>query len=319
MPGISNSSRGRAAFTLVELLVVIAIIGILIALLLPAVQAAREAARRSQCQNHVKQITLGAHTFHDGFQKFPPQFGWFGSEQSGSFGTLFYHLLPYLEMEAIYDKGLIKTTNSQSYPCSHERQAGTHDVRQGLGGEHVPPYICPSDTTQPYVKPNWGWGGASYAGNFQVFATGEKPVITNCCNMDSIAKWEGEARMRDISDGTSHTIIIAEKYANCNSTGPYPTGQADGGTMWARWDWTDYWQPTFAAWVTGPTSMFQDVPYPHTHGGECNPRLAQTPHAGVMNVGMADGSVRSLSAELSGDVWWTLCTPDEGDIPGEEY
>ncbi|MCX7424783.1 MAG: DUF1559 domain-containing protein [Planctomycetia bacterium] len=318
MPRIADRLGRRSGFTLVELLVVIAIIGILIALLLPAVQAAREAARRVQCQNHIKQIALGAHTFHNSFQKMPPQFGWTGSSTAGGFGTLLYHLLPYVEEQAIYDKAGIAVTDSQTYPCSYQRLAGTHDTRQSLGGEHVSTYICPTDNSQPYVRPNWGWGGSSYAGNYQVFATPVAPVITNCCDMTNIAKWQGESRLgADIPDGSSNTIILAEKYGNCNSTGPYPTGQADGGNMWARWDWTDYWQPTFAAWITGVSSMFQDAPRPYTYGGRCNPRLAQSSHPGAMNAGLADGSVRSLSATLTVAVWWALCTPAGGDLPGE--
>ncbi len=117
-----------------------------------------------------------------------------------------------------------------------------------------------------------------------------------------------------IGDGLSNTIFFAEKYANCNSTGPYPEGRADGGTMWARWDWTDYWQPTFAAFVKGPSSMFQSAPWPHEHGGPCNPRVAQSSHPGVMNVGMGDGSVRALAEGMDGAAWWALCTANGGDV-----
>jgi len=102
-------SRRPAGFTLVELLVVIAIIGILVALLLPAVQAAREAARRTQCNNNLKQIALAAHNFHDVYQKMPP--GYCGTSSYGGpsyantqwLGTLVF-LLPYIEQQAIYDR-----------------------------------------------------------------------------------------------------------------------------------------------------------------------------------------------------------------------
>jgi prepilin-type N-terminal cleavage/methylation domain-containing protein len=299
-----------SGFTLVELLVVIMIIGMLIALLLPAVQSARSAARRSQCQNNLKQIGLAAQNFHSAVGRMPPQFGWFGSSDSGSFGTLFFHLLPYVEQDALYQRARVESDIDQTYPCNYSQKAGTYDSRLRLGGEFIQVYVCPADGSQPYVKPNWGWGGSCYAANYQVFAAGPARVAHPCA-VTNLANWQGKAVLgRTIGDGTSNTIFFVEKYANCNSTGPYPTGQPDGGTMWARWDWTDYWQPTFAAFVLGPASMFQSAPWPHTRGGPCNPRVAQTPHHGVMNVGMGDGSVRSLSASLDGNTWWAMCTPD---------
>lgn len=321
MPTIRPLLRPRPlnwhrAFTLVELLVVIAIIGMLVALLLPAVQSARAAARRSQCQNNLKQIGLAAHSFQNALRRLPPQFGWFGSDSSGSFGTIFFHLLPYIEEDAVYQQARVETEIDQTYPCTYTQRAGTYDSRLSLGGENIQPYVCPADLTQPYVRPNWGWGGSCYAANYQVFATDPtRAGVTHVCHEANVRNWQGEADLgRTIGDGTSHTIFFAEKYANCNSTGPYPTGPADGGTMWARWDWTDYWQPTFAAFVQGPSSMFQTAPWPHTHGGPCNPRLAQTPHPSVMNVGMGDGSARSLSARLDGDTWWALCTANGDEV-----
>lgn len=313
------SVRRRRGFTLVELLVVIAIIGILVALLLPAVQSAREAARRSQCSNNAKQMTLALHNFHDARKRFPPQFGWLGTPQKGSLGTTFFHILPYIELGNLYEQSRVTTTGSVTIPsqCSYTATAGTHDSRMRLGGEELPPFICPSDISQEYVRLNWGWGGSCYATNFQVFgnATSITSVQhTTCGPASAIDPWQGDFRFADLRDGTAQTILLIEKYANCNSTGVYP-GQPDGGTMWARWDGLDYWQPAFAAFITGPASVFQDNPQPHTRispatPGPCNPRVGQSPHAGgAMNVGFADGSVRTLAATIDADLWWKLCTP----------
>jgi prepilin-type N-terminal cleavage/methylation domain-containing protein/prepilin-type processing-associated H-X9-DG protein len=306
----------RPAFTLVELLVVIAIIGILIALLLPAVQAAREAARRGQCANNLKQLGLASHNFHDSRLKFPPQFGWSGLTDSSSFGTVLFHLLPYVEQGNLYEKGAIATTTSGSYPCSFPLTSGTHDVRV-MGGEIIPAFGCPSDSSQGSVLSNWGWGGSSYAGNYQVFgdATQGVPGVTNCCDAANVAKWQGRNRFAELLDGTSNTVIFAEKYAQCNA-GPPPASYV-GGNMWARWDWTDYWQPTFAAFSTGPTSKFQVTPLPYTFGGPCNALVAQGAHPGAMNVCLGDGSVRGLSGSMNADVWWALCTPRGGEVMGE--
>jgi prepilin-type N-terminal cleavage/methylation domain-containing protein/prepilin-type processing-associated H-X9-DG protein len=315
-------SRG---FTLVELLVVITIIGILIALLLPAVQTAREAARKMQCSNNLKQLGLAAHAFHDAKGRFPPQCGWFGPTTNGSFGTLFFHLLPFIEQGNMYEKSYIETTVSQTYPGpgSYQQLAGTHDSRYKLGAELITAFLCPDDDSQPYVVANWGWAGSCYASNFQVFGnpnqSGTLPEVApmgSTTDPVALAKWQGQGGLDKITDGTSNTLLFAEKFANCNSSGPYP-GTWRGGVMWARWDGLDGFQPTFAAYVVGPESMFQDVPSPWTYGGECNPYVAQTPHSGSMNVCLADGSARSLSSSLNSTTWWGLCTPAGGETSSD--
>jgi prepilin-type N-terminal cleavage/methylation domain-containing protein len=332
-----TAPRPKLAFTLVELLVVVAIIGMLVALLLPAVQAARETARRSQCSNNLKQIGLAAHIAHNSMKQFPPQYGWFGSTSTGSYGTLFFHLLPYIEQTGPYEKSYVKTPSSVTVyltSCTLQLTPGTHHTAMpGVFGPVISAYVCPTDDSQPFATQNWlGWGAGCYAGNFRVFGnpkhnvfqtvSGRKeqdvekapqqPTYTTwACDSAALAKWQGTGGLDNITDGTSNTLLFAEKLANCNST---PTTLGYGGVMWARWDWMDPWQPTFAAWVVGSASMFQDRPFPWTYGGQCNQWLAQTSHPGIMNACLADGSVRTLSSKLNATTWWNLCTPVGNEV-----
>jgi prepilin-type N-terminal cleavage/methylation domain-containing protein/prepilin-type processing-associated H-X9-DG protein len=313
----------RPAFTLIELLVVIAIIGILIALLLPAVQKVREAAARAKCLNNMKQIALACHNFHDANGKFPPQFGYSNPQNnSGNFGTVFFHILPYVEQTGVWDRALIRLTDTKPpgipptwsiYPPNtpYYRQAGTHDSRHTVGGETIAVFVCPSDPTNPPNDP-WGWGRGSYASNYQVFGR-SAPVSVTCFdwyNSKNLPPWQGEARLgSSFSDGTSQTVLLAEKFASCNSD--YPN--ARGGNMWARWDCADYWQPTFAAWITGPATKFQVRPLP-ANTSACNHKVPQTGHPAAMNTAFVDGSVRGVGDSISGTVWWALCTPAGGEV-----
>src|SRR5688500_7158074 len=120
-------SQKRPAFTLVELLVVIAIIGILISLLLPAVQAAREAGRRMQCSNNLKQIALAVHGYHDTYTRLPP--AWTRPTLAGE--SAFAHILPYLEQTSAF--GLYDFTKGNSDPANLQVVA-----------QKIPGFLCPS-------------------------------------------------------------------------------------------------------------------------------------------------------------------------------
>lgn len=299
------TQRRRAGFTLVELLVVIAIIGILVALLLPAVQSAREAGRRSQCSNNLKQLGLALHNFHDIRKKFPPQFGWTNSAtNTGEFGTIIYHILPFIEQQNLYNKGYIAAAGTGGYPCSYPLVANSYDSREKVGGEEFPAVVCPTDDSAPSSKGSWGWGASSYGSNFQVFGRkGQTPDVENACG-GNLWKWQGNASMSSVTDGTSNTLFWAEKFAQCNPP--------SGGSMWARWDYTDAWQPTFAGFTQGTASMFQGRARPWT-GSNCVAQLSQAIHPNTMVSGLGDGSVRNLSASMDANVWWAMCTPATGE------
>jgi len=207
------------AFTLVELLVVIAIIGVLVALLLPAVQAAREAARRVSCFNNMKQIGLALHNYHDTHKKFP--MGWIGLEVSTNRphaeGTPGWgwgaYTLPFVEQGNLSD-GLIQVTQSILDP-----------VNQVARETVLPVFRCPSNTPgdKTFVLGQDGspttalttLAASSYVG---VYGTAELDTCKGVpigfqCRSDGLFYHLSSTRFADIVDGTSNTLAIGERSA----------------------------------------------------------------------------------------------------------
>lgn len=337
---VDKAGMKRSGFTLVELLVVIAIIGVLIGLLLPAVQAARESARRIACGNNLKQSGLAILTYESAKGVLPPQLGWSsGREGGGGFGTLFFHVLPHMEQGAVYDSTCVAPFGSSSRSVASSSGSGMyeeypnvydsrhHAGRSGKGVYQVvvSSYRCASDQSVFAVSSDFGWSGGSYASNFQVF--GKAPSVTvgiavNTSDRPTIEKWEGRTKLRTITDGCSRTISVVEKFGYCNARKGAGSGDnGRGGTMWARWDWPDMWQPVFAAdpSTTGTASMFQVNPQPYAYPGPCNPLLSQTPHAaGSIITAWLDGSVRGVAPAVDPIVWWASVTPRGGETTTAE-
>ena len=212
----------KRGFTLIELLVVIAIIAILIALLLPAVQQAREAARRSQCKNNLKQIGLAMHNYHDVFREFPPcyvvstnyngavdytaalntngeqVFGSYSSRPGWGWGA---YLLPYLDETALYNNAGI---GEGSHILDHRDEYRTVLAQ----------FMCPSDDGEPLdADTNWNRlaESAYYAAKSNYVVANDHEYKTQDQNATGCFWENSNCKIRDIIDGTSNTILVGER------------------------------------------------------------------------------------------------------------
>ena len=218
MNGISprTSPRPGRGFTLVELLVVIAVIGVLVALLLPGVQAAREAARRMQCASNLRQLGLAAHNFSDVYRHVPPAFIGDNSDSLNSWATWGALLLPYLEQASQFD----------AWDVHYQVASQPADAYQ----TQVKLYNCPSRPTPVLSVNDFASPGGSltdYAASFGVEAQytdsngamiPSLPTIVREANgRPRLEKWTGQIRWADIIDGTSNTTLLGEKHIRPNS------------------------------------------------------------------------------------------------------
>lgn len=228
--------RIRAAFTLVELLTVVAIIGVLIGLLLPAVQAAREAARRTSCTNNLKQLGLAVHGHHNALKFVPPGFQSYGrsgpSDYSwrDGFGVGWnVFLFPFMEQQAVFDGFVtaLKTKNA-SYVLYTPIAVG--DIRWDQGGNAVyktilTDVICPSDTL-PQLNPHAGksddnWPKSNYlgmAGNDALHSRWQDGGLEYDYEGSGMFFPNSQVRFRHVTDGLSNTLLFAEQSGNQSST-----------------------------------------------------------------------------------------------------
>jgi prepilin-type N-terminal cleavage/methylation domain-containing protein/prepilin-type processing-associated H-X9-DG protein len=306
MRRISGEGRSRAGFTLIELLVVIAIIGVLVALIMPAVQAAREAANRTKCQNNLKQLGLAAQEYHDSFSSFPA--GWYCmapvydennnliagdpncTAPSSPYQPYMWNGLTGLFLK-LEQTALWNEINFNLPPNDPSNQTS---VRRTIDG-----FVCPSNrkagTVATGVAAVPKAGPSDYRGNM---AAGMIPAVTTdcptltasnplCCVYDNGVMFQNSAvNMADITDGTSNTMLIGETIQ-----GTWP----DATSCCVR------------------TNIDRTINKPIAIGGKNYYTYWMSKHPGVVNFAKCDGSVSSVTSQINKLVLRKLRTRNGGE------
>jgi prepilin-type N-terminal cleavage/methylation domain-containing protein len=329
VPPREGAHRGRPGFTLIELLVVIAIMAVLLGLLVPAVQKVRESASRAQCGNNLRQLALAVHQYSDVNQERMPFLTDTtpGTPTGAYLESVFFAILPYVEQDNLY------RSFDPKVPTTYYLDSTTSP---GVASHPIALFECPSDSSnparqthvvtttvvpappKPFTSPFTGrYACTSYAANGLVFR-------------DNGARMPGT-----FADGTSCTILFAERYQGC----------ADSYTLWAYGAdgiscpsfgflpmpggfSTNQFAPDRPLRVNGsrlvygkvgldsmaPGTVTKPVPFQVApRVADCDPSIAQTAHVAGMLVTMADGSVRSVSGGVSQWTFWAACTPAGGE------
>jgi prepilin-type N-terminal cleavage/methylation domain-containing protein/prepilin-type processing-associated H-X9-DG protein len=326
----------RRAFTLIELLVVVSIIGLLIGLLLPAVQAARESARRMQCVNNLKQLALGAHNFETANGSFPP-----GTSGGPSLASTRVLLLPYLEQASLYNRFDLTTNVSDTL------------VNLTARSQDIAMFLCPSDPSTgrwvdpPLVEgdPPVGSGRSNYYGNLGIhaWAYNQSPnyAYTKDARHAGVFAYVSSTRLADIADGTSNTVMFAEvkrgafpnnneidiivvqpnlwgtgsPVTNANNLTPPAVCNKLPGYKQLTYTGLQYQRGTLLA------SLYTHTVAPNSKKRDCVsfPTLelahlaSRSYHSGGVNVALCDGSVRFVKDSLQLDVWKALGTRAGGE------
>jgi prepilin-type N-terminal cleavage/methylation domain-containing protein/prepilin-type processing-associated H-X9-DG protein len=298
------SARPRAAFTLIELLVVIAIIGILIALLLPAVQKVRESAARARCANNLKQLAIACHSFHDVEATFPYDSlvgrNWNNNWDYPNWSWL-AKILPYIEQDSLFKQGDIPNANLDAHP----------DVATAK----VMTFLCPSDVTIDEGPRTDQWnlrprpvGQTNYKGvigSTWIYSNEARWNNTYPQGPDGLEYGDGlfyrnayqkKRRLENVTDGTSNTFMIGEDVPalNCHCSWPYANGST--GTC-----------------SIGPNSKHVDGT-PYDPNDWPNVYSFRSRHPGGLQFALADGSVRFISDTIVLATYRAVASADHGEV-----
>ncbi len=309
---MKRSASRRTAFTLIELLVVIAIIAILIALLLPAVQQAREAARRSQCVNNMKQLGLAFHNYHDTNRMFPT--GYF--HNAGYIPGWAARIFPYIDqaprLNRIESKGELVILGPWRHPTA------PHDGNEDLWG-HISVLTCPSselgETTPVNGAVSAEHGGLHYRGNAGSIDVGLKSgfsVSSHNYVTSGVLYPTHTTKMRDITDGTSNTFLLGELSSALDG---FDNGTFDGMVAWTWGNYAYGTPPGSDGYLMIDTKAMQ---FPVGSASSTQQGVSwRSNHSRGANMLLCDGSVRYVGTSTSLDVLKALSTRAQGEVVGE--
>ncbi len=318
----------RKGFTLIELLVVIAIIAVLIALLLPAVQQAREAARRSQCKNNLKQLGLALHNYHDTFNHFPLNYASPTNGSNGRSVSWLIGILPYVDQAPMYN--LIDFNTGYA----NDPRGTANPSNSWISQQSIPTFRCPSDTSAPDPMPSRSDGGGIRAVTSYKSCAGANwqwGAFQNTTGSTAIDRWNHNTghgldrgnglifrgwnfpysvRLRDVTDGTSNSFALGEAIPE-----------------YSQWNW---W------WYSNGSTATCGIPL--NPNPVCAASVGLTKHAGMKvcwgdwnnnygfhsrHVGgahfaMCDGSVKFISDNIDTNQYRSLATIQNGEVASIE-
>jgi prepilin-type N-terminal cleavage/methylation domain-containing protein len=296
----------HAAFTLIELLVVIAIIGVLVALLLPAVQQSREAARRTECSNHLKQLGLAVMNFEQTMQTLP------SSRLAPQYATWFIEILPYIEQNNLYNSwnltntyylqsSTTQTTQVNAFYCPTRRSPMLSSQFE------ISSTGVPDSLQHPGALGDYACNGGQFAGSIVddplcqgMMCQAQSQVANN-----QLVTSTPQIRLRDVTDGTSHTFLIGEKHVPLSKFGQSGPSWGDGAIF------SGDFPRNFSRIAGLPSFNLGQGPFDLVGPWHCK---FGSYHPGLCQFVLTDGHVLSLNASTSMQILNLLAVRNDGQI-----